>query len=62
MFDAILANATRICDAKFGTLWLIEGDRSLAAATHDLPPALAQERPLGSTVKFDDNHGGPDVS
>ena len=43
--------------AKFGTLWLIEGDRSLAAATHDLPRALAQERPLGSTVKFDETTG-----
>ena len=57
VFDAILANATRICGAKFGTLWLIEGDRSLAAATHDLPRALAQERPLGSTVKFDETTG-----
>ena len=40
VFDAMLANATRICGAKFGTLWLIEGDRSLAAATHDAAAAL----------------------
>jgi len=33
VFQTILANATRLCGAKFGTLWLIEGERSLAAAT-----------------------------
>ena len=26
VFDALLANAVRICDAKFGTLFLTEGD------------------------------------
>src|SRR5262249_35504240 len=26
VFQAMLANATRICEAKFGTLWLCEGD------------------------------------
>src|SRR5262245_26752127 len=26
VFDAILANATRICDAKFATLFLRDGD------------------------------------
>ena len=25
VFEAMLANATRICEAKFGTLWLCEG-------------------------------------
>ena len=27
VFDAILANATRICEAKFGQMYLSEGDR-----------------------------------
>src|SRR5208282_204855 len=34
VFGAILENATRICDAKFGTLWLREGDGVRAAALH----------------------------
>jgi transcriptional regulator with GAF, ATPase, and Fis domain len=37
-FDAILANATRICEAKFGNLWLREGDSFRIAATHGAPP------------------------
>jgi two-component system NtrC family sensor kinase len=38
VFDAILANATRICEAKFGNLWLREGDSFRIAATHAAPP------------------------
>jgi len=32
IFDAMLENATRICEAKFGTLYLREGDTFRAAA------------------------------
>ena len=38
VFGAILENATRICDAKFGNLWLSEGDTFVIAATHGAPP------------------------
>ena len=38
VFQAILANATRICEAKFGNLWLREGDSFRIAATHGAPP------------------------
>ena len=38
VFEAILENATRICEAKFGTLWLREGDSFRIAATHGAPP------------------------
>jgi GAF domain-containing protein len=38
VFRAILANATRICEAKFGNLWLREGDSFRIAATHGAPP------------------------
>jgi hypothetical protein len=31
VFQAMLANATRICEAKFGTFWLREGDDRRAA-------------------------------
>ena len=40
----MLANATRICEAKFGTLWLREGDAFRAVALHDAPPAYAEAR------------------
>jgi len=38
VFQAILENATRICDAKFGNLWLSEGDTFVIAGTHGAPP------------------------
>ena len=44
VFQAMLANATRICDAKFGTLWLCERDAFRAVALHNAPPAYAEAR------------------
>jgi GAF domain-containing protein/anti-sigma regulatory factor (Ser/Thr protein kinase) len=44
VFDAMLVNATRICEAKYGMLWLFEGDGFRPVALHGLPPALAAER------------------
>jgi len=44
VFDAMLENATRICQAKFGTLYLREGDTFRAAALHNAPPAFADIR------------------
>jgi two-component system, NtrC family, sensor kinase len=38
VFEAILENAVRICDAKFGNLWLREGDCFRITATHGAPP------------------------
>ena len=42
VFDAMLENATRICDAKFGNLFLFEGDELRCAAMHSAPPALCR--------------------
>ena len=39
VFEAMLANAVRICGAKFGNLWLREGDALRIGATHGAPPA-----------------------
>src|SRR5579864_662652 len=44
VFQAMLENATRICGAKFGTLYLCEGEGFHAAAMHNAPPAYAQAR------------------
>jgi GAF domain-containing protein/anti-sigma regulatory factor (Ser/Thr protein kinase) len=41
VFDAILENATRICEAKFGCLLLYDGDAFRVAALHNVPPAFA---------------------
>ncbi len=42
VFQSMLENATRICEAKFGTLFLREGDEFRFAAEIDTPPALAE--------------------
>ena len=39
VFRAMLENATRICGAKFGNLWLRESHNFRIAATHGAPPA-----------------------
>src|SRR5262249_50701976 len=44
VFRAILENATRICNAKFGILTLSEGDAQRIVAMHNAPPAYAELR------------------
>ncbi len=44
VFDAILANAVRLCEAKFGVLWLAETNGFRSVALHGAPPALAEAR------------------
>ena len=44
VFQTILANATRLCDAKFGTLNLYDGDAFRIAAVYKVPPAFAEAR------------------
>ncbi|MGB7012943.1 MAG: GAF domain-containing protein, partial [Pseudolabrys sp.] len=44
VFEAMLENATRICEAKFGILWLREGDGFRSVALHNVPPAYAEQR------------------
>jgi hypothetical protein len=39
VFEAMLANATRLCGAKFGTLSLYDGDTFRNVAFHNVPPA-----------------------
>jgi signal transduction histidine kinase len=42
VFEAMLANAVRLCEAKFGALFLHEGGAVRAVATHNMPPAYAE--------------------
>src|SRR5262249_57603362 len=44
VFDAILANARRLCEAVFGTLWLCEGEGFRAVALHNAPSAYVRQR------------------
>ena len=44
IFATILENATRICAAKFGTLFLSEGNAFRVVAMHNAPTALAELR------------------
>jgi GAF domain-containing protein/anti-sigma regulatory factor (Ser/Thr protein kinase) len=44
VFDAILANATRLCEASYGNLWLCEGDAIRVVALHGaVPDAYARD-------------------
>ena len=47
VFETILANATRLCEAKFGHLYLYEGGGLRTVASHNVPPAFAEARRRG---------------
>jgi hypothetical protein len=42
VFETILANATRICEATFGNLFLREGDALRAVAVHGPPGSYVE--------------------
>src|SRR5262249_45449670 len=42
VFNAMLENATRICEAAFGAMLLVEGDAFRRVAIHNAPPRFAQ--------------------
>ena len=44
VFPAMLENAVRICDAKFGNIYRWEDDALHLVASHDTPPAFVQAR------------------
>ena len=44
VFQAMLENATRICEAKFGVLFRSEGDALRVVALHGAPPLFVEER------------------
>jgi signal transduction histidine kinase len=50
VFQAMLTNAARLCDASYGVLWVCEGDTFRAAALHGpLPTAFAEQVKRGQS-------------
>src|SRR6516164_6156511 len=57
VFNAMLENATRLCEARYGTMWLCEGDAFRAASLYGpMPPAYTDL--LRSGTLF---HASPDT-
>src|SRR5262249_24534380 len=46
VFQAMLANAVHVCEAKFGSLFLCDGDLLRRVARYNLPPELTALRKL----------------
>jgi two-component system, NtrC family, sensor kinase len=44
VFQIMLANAVRICEAKIGSLYIRDGDAFRTVATHNAPPAYVEAR------------------
>ena len=56
VFQSMLENATRICDANFGNLWLYDDDSFRMAAMHGEVPAWREFRRRDPTVPASGNH------
>jgi two-component system NtrC family sensor kinase len=44
VFEAMLENGTRLCEAKFGIMWLREGDKFRCSALHNTPAEFVEAR------------------
>jgi GAF domain-containing protein len=44
VFQTLLANAVRICEANFGALFVVDGDQYCTAAGHNMPSAFLEQR------------------
>jgi signal transduction histidine kinase len=51
VFQAILKNATRICEAKFGSMYIYEGDAFRFVAQHNAPRAFVEARTRDPLVR-----------
>jgi GAF domain-containing protein len=53
VFQAMLANATRICEASYGAMWLGEGEALRNVAFHGAMPAAFTEQWRTATIPLD---------
>src|SRR5262245_43348043 len=51
VFETILADATQLCQAKFGVLFRSEADTLRAVALHGAPPLFAEERRRNPVIR-----------
>jgi len=51
VFQALLENATRLCEAKFGVLFQSEGEALRAVALHGAPALYAEERRRNPVIR-----------
>jgi GAF domain-containing protein len=51
VFHAMLANATRICEAKFGILYRCEGDALRTVVMHDAPQPFVEARQSNPIIR-----------
>src|SRR6516165_6544514 len=56
VFNAMLENATKLCGAEFGVLYLDVGDLTRIAAAHNVPPALAATQNVPLRVHSKSGH------
>ena len=59
VFQAVLANAVRICKANFGNLFLYEGNSFRIALQHNPPPAYAERWRQNPVLVVDANPHNP---
>jgi GAF domain-containing protein/anti-sigma regulatory factor (Ser/Thr protein kinase) len=52
VFGALLANATRLCEARFGSLSLYDGEVFRTVSMHNAPPAFAEARTREPTIRL----------
>ena len=58
VFETMLQNAVRICDAKFGNIFRWDGDALHLVATHNIPAAFAELRRRSPFRPGPENHIG----
>ena len=56
VFDTILANATRLCEANFAALWRYDGECLVGAAHYNATPEFAEQY---MSIKFAPGRAGP---
>ena len=59
VFQAMLENATRICEATFGSMVLYDGDSFHRVAMHNAPPAFAKFNETAAPIR---THGNPTLT